>query len=222
MSYLSVVPGQPHHTGRTASSEVRTAHPRQLYTLHLPRDSNPPTLPTKKKREGAGLGCSSCHRAADAEAMNKQDAPFLDLSERSSKFGFSASGIGGLLASLGLCTLGTPACGWIEKFLPWRHGAAEPRRKPCLCLALHRSPGPLCRSRAWWVAAPRVEWWASSASLLRYSFYGPLRAPVQRPWELALLPVGGDETVKPEPRKPSMCHLPRSSAPGRLEVIFAF
>lgn len=155
MSYLSVVPGQPHHTGRTASSEVRTAHPRQLYTLHLPRDSNPPTLPTKK-REGVGLGCSSCHRAADAEAMNKQDAPFLDLSERSSKFGFSASGIGGLLASLGLCTLGTPACGWIEKFLPWRHGAAEPRRRPCLCLALHRSPGPLCRSRAWWVAAPRV------------------------------------------------------------------
>lgn len=78
MSYLSVVPGQPHHTGRTASSEVRTAHPRQLYTLHLPRDSNPPTLPTKK-REGVGLGCSSCHRATDAEAMNKQDAPFLDL-----------------------------------------------------------------------------------------------------------------------------------------------
>lgn len=105
MSYLSVVPGQPHHTGRTASSEVRTAHPRQLYTLHLPRDSNPPTLPTKK-REGVGLGCSSCHRATDAEAMNKQDAPFLDLSERSSKFGFSASGVGGLLASLGLCTLG--------------------------------------------------------------------------------------------------------------------
>lgn len=91
MSYLSVVPGQPHRTARTASSEVRTAHPGQLYTLHLPRDSSPPTLPTKKKREGAGLVFS--HRIVDAQAMNKQDAPFLDLSERSSKFGFSASGL---------------------------------------------------------------------------------------------------------------------------------
>lgn len=52
MSYLSVVSGQPHHTGRTVSSEVRTAHPGQLYISHLPQDSNPPMLPTnKKKRE---------------------------------------------------------------------------------------------------------------------------------------------------------------------------
>lgn len=58
-------------------------------------------------------------------------------------------------------------------------------------------------------------WWASSASLLRYRLYGPLRAPVQRRWELALLPVGGDETIKPEPRKPSMCHLPWSSGSSR-------
>lgn len=40
-------------------------------------------LRRRRERE-QGLMCSSCHRAADAQAMNKQDAPFLDLSERSS------------------------------------------------------------------------------------------------------------------------------------------
>lgn len=50
LSYLSVVPGQPHRTGRRESSEVQTAHPGQPYTLHLLQDSNRPALPIDKSR----------------------------------------------------------------------------------------------------------------------------------------------------------------------------
>lgn len=157
--------------------------------------------------------------------MNKQDAPFLDLRMCSSKFGFSARGVGGLLVSLGLCTLGAPEWGWTEKYLPWHHGAAEPRRRLCLCPALHRSPGPLCRSRAWWVAAPR--WWASSASLRQLLWSPPSACAAAVLGDL--LPVGGDETVKPAPRKQSLCHLPPSTRvdlrgflPSRLSAVAGF
>lgn len=81
--------------------------------------------------------------------------------------------------------------------LPWRPCAAAPRLWPCRCPAPRRSPAPLCRSRAWCGRC-----WASPS--LR-SFYVPGRAPAPRPG--ALLRVGGEETVKPTPGHPGLCHL---------------
>lgn len=98
-----------------------------------------------------------------------------------------------------------------EKSLPWRHGAAEPRRRLCLCPAPRRSPEPLCRSRAWRVASLRVVGELSAWTPLQLLW--PTRCACAASLG-ALLPVGGDETVKPAPRKPSLCHLPLSTRVG--------
>lgn len=117
---------------------------------------------------------------------DKQDAPFLDLRLCSSKFGFSASGVGGRHCEPGARhPRGAPAdCGWTL-------------RSPYLGAMEQKSLGEgfayaLRRARHQGHFAVHVHggsrlcgWWASSGSGRRCSFYGPVGARVQRPRELS-------------------------------------
>lgn len=125
------------------------------------------------------------HQATDTEAMDKQDAPFLDLRMCSSKFEFSASGIGGRLASLEFGTPGAlAACGWTRR-RPYLGSMEQQSLGEGFAYALRRAGHQGHFAVHVHGGSCPCGWWASSASGRRCSFYSPLRARVQRPWELS-------------------------------------
>lgn len=142
-------------------------------------------LQTRKRGNGSCMKETHRHQATDTQAMDKQDAPFLDLRMCSSKFGFSASGVGGRLASLGLGTPGAPAaCVWTRRS-PYLGAMEQQSLGEGFAYALRRA-GHQSHFAVHVHGGSRLcGWWASSVPGRRCSFYGPLGARVQRPWELS-------------------------------------